>query len=205
MKNIKVVKGAVLALALLGSIALSIPGYAAESQKVNNKPSFGTPVNVTQDGTVTKATGDQAKCQVGKKGCDGVYYYCYEGAKRKYYTNNTSECGVEEDEYVLDKNGNKVCAKNKDGGCLVDANGNTVFQRKTVMSYMNIVINVVLGVIGVVAVVMIIIGGIQFTTSSGDTAKTTKAKNTIIFSVIGLVVALLAFAIVNFVLTNVFK
>lgn len=72
------------------------------------------------------------------------------------------------------------------------------------MTILNIIINVALGVIGFVAVVMIIMGGIQYTTSSGDAAKVTKAKNTILYGVVGLVIALLAFAIVNFILTNVF-
>lgn len=65
------------------------------------------------------------------------------------------------------------------------------------------VINVVLGVVGIIAVVMMIIGGISFITSQGDAGKVTKARNTILYGVVGLIVALLAFAIVNFVLTNV--
>ena len=63
----------------------------------------------------------------------------------------------------------------------------------------------ILGVIGLVAVVVVILGGIQFVTSTGDPAKTKKAKDTILYGIIGLVVALLAFAIVNFVLGNVFS
>lgn len=73
------------------------------------------------------------------------------------------------------------------------------------MEILNLIINVALGVIGFVAVVMIIMGGVQYTTSSGDAAKVTKAKNTIMYGVIGLVIALLAFAIVNFILSNVFN
>ena len=65
------------------------------------------------------------------------------------------------------------------------------------------IINTVLGVVAVVAVVFIIVGGVQYITSSGDTGKAMKAKNTIMYAVIGLVIALLAFAIVNFVLSNI--
>ncbi len=65
-------------------------------------------------------------------------------------------------------------------------------------------INVVLSVVGVVAVVVIIIGGISFITSQGDASKVTKARNTILYGVVGLAVALLAYAIVNFVLQGVF-
>lgn len=65
------------------------------------------------------------------------------------------------------------------------------------------IINVVLGVVGIIAVVMMIMGGISFITSQGDAGKVTKARNTILYGVVGLIVALLAFAIVNFVLTNI--
>ena len=61
------------------------------------------------------------------------------------------------------------------------------------------VINVLLYVIGAVAVIMIVIGGIRYTISNGDSGQITSAKNTILYAVIGLVVALLAYAIVNFV------
>lgn len=73
------------------------------------------------------------------------------------------------------------------------------------MSMLGTIINVVLGIVGFVAVVMIIMGGISFITSQGDAAKVTRARNTILYGVIGLIVAILAFAIVNFVLTSVFK
>ena len=67
----------------------------------------------------------------------------------------------------------------------------------------NTVINVILGLVGVVAVFMLILGGINFITSQGDTAKVTKARNTILYGAIGLVVALLAYAIVNFVVSKI--
>ena len=82
-----------------------------------------------------------------------------------------------------------------------DATGRTT----DLMGTLTTIINVALGIIGFVAVVMIVMGGVQYTTSSGDAAKVTKAKNTILYGIVGLVVALLAFAIVNFVLANVFK
>lgn len=69
----------------------------------------------------------------------------------------------------------------------------------------NQIINVILGVIGIVAVVVIIVGGISYLTSQGDAGKVAKAKNTILYGIIGMFIALLAFAIVNFVLTSVFS
>ena len=67
------------------------------------------------------------------------------------------------------------------------------------------ILNWIFGVIGIVAVIMIIIGGFNMMISSGDPGKVKKGKDTILYGIIGLVVAILAFAIVNFVLTNVFK
>jgi len=63
-----------------------------------------------------------------------------------------------------------------------------------------IIINAIIGVIGVVAVIMIVLGGIGYATSQGDPGKTKKARDTILYGVIGLIITLLAFAIVNFVL-----
>ena len=50
------------------------------------------------------------------------------------------------------------------------------------------------------AVIMIILGGVNYATSQGDPNKVNKAKSTIMYGIIGLVICLLAFAIVNFVL-----
>ncbi len=72
------------------------------------------------------------------------------------------------------------------------------------MPRVNNIINVVVAVLGVVTVGMIVIGAITYITSQGDAAKTTRAKNTIIFGIVGLIIALLAFAIVNFVLKSIF-
>ena len=80
----------------------------------------------------------------------------------------------------------KTCGPNKNEECTL---GYRVQQ----------VINVLLFIIGVVSVIMIIIGGIKYTLSNGDSSAITSAKNTIMYAVIGLVVALLAYAIINFV------
>lgn len=62
------------------------------------------------------------------------------------------------------------------------------------------VINVMLIVGGVIAVIMIIIGGIRYMTSNGEQSNVKAAKDTILYAVIGLVVSVLAFSIVNFVI-----
>jgi hypothetical protein len=62
--------------------------------------------------------------------------------------------------------------------------------------------NTALYIIGAVSVLMLIYGGIRYTISMGDAKNVEAAKNTIMYAVIGVVVALLAYAIVNFVLTS---
>ncbi len=65
-----------------------------------------------------------------------------------------------------------------------------------------IILNSVYIVIGITAVIFIILGGVGYATSQGDSNKLTKAKNTIIYAVIGLIVAIAAFAITNFILNQ---
>jgi hypothetical protein len=68
-----------------------------------------------------------------------------------------------------------------------------------------IVTNILNGIIGastLVAVIYTVIGGINYITSQGNAAKVQKAKETILYSLIGLVVCALSFAIVNWVIIN---
>ena len=67
------------------------------------------------------------------------------------------------------------------------------------------IIQVTIGVLALVAVIVIIFAGVQYTTSAGDTGKVKKAKDSILYGIIGLVIAILAFAIVNFVLSSLTK
>ncbi len=66
------------------------------------------------------------------------------------------------------------------------------------------IINIALGIIGVVAVFVVMIGGVMYAVSAGDIGRMTTGKNMILYGLIGLVVALLAFAVVNFVSSAVF-
>ena len=76
-------------------------------------------------------------------------------------------------------------------------------QGNTVVNNVTAIINAVIGVLGLVCVVVMIIGGVNYMTSSGDAAKVKKAKDTILYGLIGLVVCVLAFALVNFVIVNI--
>ena len=69
-----------------------------------------------------------------------------------------------------------------------------------VNSTISTVISLLSFIVGVVSVIMIIIGGIRFVTSQGDSQSTSAARNTVIFAVVGLCVAAFAQLIVRFVL-----
>lgn len=71
--------------------------------------------------------------------------------------------------------------------------------------YVTTMLNGVIAVLGIVCVVVIIVGGVNYMTSSGDAGKVKKAKDTILYGLIGLAVCVLAFAIVNFVIANIIQ
>ena len=89
--------------------------------------------------------------------------------------------------------GGKNCARNDEQPENLFNGDDSVFQTVT---------NVMLFLIGAISVVMLIYGGIRYTISQGDSTAVTNAKNTIMYAVIGIVIAILAFAIVNFVVTT---
>ncbi len=69
----------------------------------------------------------------------------------------------------------------------------------TVQSPVRNVISTLLIAIGIISIIMIIIGGIRYTLSNGNSAQIESAKNTVLYAVVGLIVAMLAYTIVNFV------
>lgn len=85
-----------------------------------------------------------------------------------------------------------------DSTCASDTSGAT----GKVNSLIKTVINIFSIVVGVVSVIMIIIGGLKYITSGGDSGNVTGAKNTILYAIIGLVVVALAQIIVKFVLAK---
>lgn len=95
--------------------------------------------------------------------------------------------------------GAATCANAKE--CIKDgASVNTGTSDTKLPELIKNIVNILLFVLGAIAVIMIVIGGIRYTLSNGDSSAITGAKNTILYAVVGLVVALLAYAIVNFVL-----
>ena len=60
--------------------------------------------------------------------------------------------------------------------------------------------NAIIAILSILATIIIIYGGFQYMTSAGDSSKTKKAKDTILYAAIGLIICALAAAIVNFVI-----
>ena len=73
----------------------------------------------------------------------------------------------------------------------------------TVDSLASNVTNILLWVAGVAAVIAIVVGGIMYITSAGDEKRVQAAKNTILYAVVGMIIALLAWGIASFVITNI--
>lgn len=64
------------------------------------------------------------------------------------------------------------------------------------------VVNVLLWAVGILSVIMIIFSGFRYITSAGDASKTKSAQSTLTYSVVGLIVAIMAYAIVNMVINR---
>jgi cytochrome bd-type quinol oxidase subunit 2 len=89
------------------------------------------------------------------------------------------------------------------GVVLTGGNCDPANASSSVETVIKTVINLLSLIVGIVAVIMIIIGGLKYITSSGDSNNVTSAKNTILYAVIGLVIVVLAQVIVRFVLDKV--
>ena len=62
--------------------------------------------------------------------------------------------------------------------------------------------NILLFLVGAISVIMLIIGGIRYVISGGDQQAVTNAKNTILYAIVGIIVAFLAYAAVQFVISQ---
>lgn len=65
------------------------------------------------------------------------------------------------------------------------------------------IINVAITVVGIAAVSVIVFAGQRYITSAGDASKAKQAKDMIMYAVIGLIIAILSWAIISFVVNNV--
>ena len=140
----------------------------------------------------TKCTGDYSGLHTGadpgsKVKCVGAYIEVVSGTsttREQIWGDNSAACA-------------------KAGSLAANPEPNACTGATGLNSTIQLIINMIIFVIGLIAVIMVIMGGVQYSTSQGDSGKVKKAKDTIMYGIIGLVVAVLAFAIVNFVLSSI--
>ncbi len=84
----------------------------------------------------------------------------------------------------------------QNGAKLVDGGGGS---NQNLPDIITTIINVMLFIAAALAVIMIIYGGIRYITAHGDEKQVKVAKDTIVYSVVGLIIAILAYALVTFI------
>lgn len=89
-----------------------------------------------------------------------------------------------------------ACGQHSEGR-VCRGNGDSVFD------IIKGIINLLITIAGIISVIMIIVGGIKYTTSGGDAKAISSGKDTLVYAVIGLVISIMSYAIVNYVLVNI--
>ena len=76
-------------------------------------------------------------------------------------------------------------------------------QGKFTSGSLDTILNIVFGVMGAIALIVLLLASLKYVTSRGEPTEVAKAKNAILYAVIGLVVVASAFTIVSFVVDKV--
>lgn len=87
----------------------------------------------------------------------------------------------------------------------VDANAVSVPKVDVTNALVQNIFNGILGIAGAVAIIFIVLGGLKYASSQGDPKSTAQGKEMIIYSLVGIVVITLSFALVQVVLGGTFK
>lgn len=87
--------------------------------------------------------------------------------------------------------------------CPTDSHGATTCGVTSINSLFGSITTILIFIIGAISIIMIIVGGLRYVLSAGDSKATSDAKNTILYAVIGVVVAISGYAIIKFVLGKV--
>lgn len=96
-----------------------------------------------------------------------------------------------------------VGAADSSGQCDTSANGPLDKSQTSLANTIQNVLKILVIVVGIMSVVMLVISGIRFVTSNGDSNKITSARNTLIYALVGLVVVAFAQIIVKLILTKI--
>lgn len=106
---------------------------------------------------------------------------------------NTAWAECTTDTYDVSSGANCAQGNNQPSSLFDSATGQGIFTK---------IVNIMLFLVGAIAVIMLIVGGIRYVTSGGAQDQVTAAKNTIMYAIVGIVVAVLAYAVVNFVVNG---
>lgn len=87
----------------------------------------------------------------------------------------------------------------------VDPNSVNIPKVETGPGQVDIILRFVFGIAGAICLIVITVAGLSYVISSGDPQRTAKAKDAILYAVIGLVISVLAFTIVNYVLVRILR
>lgn len=112
---------------------------------------------------------------------------------------------------ISDASCNKSCAgidadpklSDQDKKTLKEAAGCNTTSSDSVTSHILNMINIAITVVGIIAVLVIVMGGQRLITAQGDPGRVKQAKDMIMYAAIAVVVAALAFAIINFVSASI--
>ena len=81
--------------------------------------------------------------------------------------------------------------------------GNCAGKSTTITKGLTNIAQIIIGLVGGLAILFILWGGIRYTLSRGDPGNIKAAKETVVYAVVGLVVAIVAYAIVSFVVSTI--
>lgn len=68
--------------------------------------------------------------------------------------------------------------------------------------FINNVIKAILGIVGAIALLYLVLGGLTWLTSQGNSDKVKKGRETVVWAIIGLAMIFFSYAILSFVFTN---
>jgi len=97
---------------------------------------------------------------------------------------------------LVSVNAYAACDTTTDPNCVYTSSLPTTSANSATLA---VILNIVFAIIGSISVLIIVIAGLKFITSSGKPEEIAKAKDTIIYAAVGLVVCVSAISIVSFV------
>jgi hypothetical protein len=89
----------------------------------------------------------------------------------------------------LNDNGSTTCDETSGGG-------------KGVNGVISTAVNILSSIVGIAAVVMVIVGGVKYITSGGDSNKVGAAKTTIMYALVGVLIAVMSQVLVHYVINK---